>query len=206
MAANNLNRYNQNNIHVETEYENIILVDPNKVVDSQGNVSNRLVDHEDLVFYANLETKIIPRTKLAIGDSFDSPVLNTTIASFAGGDEDLNLNFLKPKNKKFFDTSWSDEYTGKGARQGKSLNQNGEYKVLQNGQTRFNSRVLNYEDTQTLGITSISVKISSAGVPTVDITMEDVRGRTLFEQGENSIYSLFFNLPYPTFSLSLNGY
>lgn len=206
MAVNNLNRYNQNNIHVETEYENIILVDPNKVVDSQGNVSNRLVDHENLVFYANLETKIIPRTKLAIGDSFDSPVLNTTIASFAGGDEDLNLNFLKPKNKKFFDTSWSDEYTGKGARQGKSLNQNGEYKVLQNGQTRFNSRVLNYEDTQTLGITSISVKISSAGVPTVDITMEDVRGRTLFEQGENSIYSVFFNLPYPTFYLTLKGY
>ena len=58
---------NQKSIYVETDYDNIILIDPNKiVVDSK--VRDRLVDHEDLVFYANLETRVIPRTKLAIGD------------------------------------------------------------------------------------------------------------------------------------------
>lgn len=39
------------NIYVENDYENIILVDPNKVVLPNGQVEERLVDHEDLVFY-----------------------------------------------------------------------------------------------------------------------------------------------------------
>ena len=83
-------------ILVEADYDNIILVDPNKVVIGQD-IVDRLVDHEDLVFYANLETFIIPRTKLAIGDDLNSPVMNTTIATVFGGDEDLKINFLKPK-------------------------------------------------------------------------------------------------------------
>ena len=56
-------------VYVETEYDNIIVVNPNEVYDSEDKAAPRLVDHEDLVYYANLETFIIPRTKLAIGDS-----------------------------------------------------------------------------------------------------------------------------------------
>ena len=43
------------NILVEFDYDNITLIDPNKIVDSEGKVSDRLVKHENLVFYANLE-------------------------------------------------------------------------------------------------------------------------------------------------------
>ena len=36
--------------------------------------------------------------------------------------------------------------------------------------------------------------------------MTDIQGRSLFEQGENSLYSAFFNFPYPLFYLTLKGY
>ena len=86
---------NQKSIYVETDYDNIILIDPNKIV-VNNEVKDRLVDHEDLVFYANLETKVIPRTKLAIGESFDSPVINSSIASLNGKSDGAKINFLQP--------------------------------------------------------------------------------------------------------------
>ena len=198
-------KFENKKVYVETDFNNIILVDPNKLEDSfypEG--KPRLVDHEDMVMYANLETKIIPRTKLAVGQSFD--VVNTTIASFAGGDESLNLNFLRPKGKNVFDTSWTDEFTGKDSRKGGGTNQKIEYSETVNGEKKIRTRIDKYEDTQTLGIKSISVKITPAGTPTVDIKMIDVGGKALFQQGDNSIYSVFFNLPYPAFYLTLKGY
>ena len=202
-------KFKAKTIHVEKDYNNIILIDPNKVDVGITNsnpegVEDRLVDHEDLVMYANLETKVIPRTKLANGDSFD--VINTTIASFASGSGDVDLNFLKPKNKSNFDTSWTDEMTGKGSRKGEGANQKIEYSVDKEGKPQIRSRIDNYEDTQTLGITSITVKITPAGTPTVDINMVDVGGKALFQQGDHSMYSIFFNLPYPSFYLTLKGY
>ena len=203
-----VDKYSNEDIYVETGYDNIILIDPNKVTSKKNADGDpRLVQQENLVYYANLETKIIPRTKLAIGEAFDSnPVVNTTIASFAGGDEDLNLSFLKPKGKTAFDTSWSDQITGKGSREGKALNQTSEYSVAFDGKTQYRRKVLNYEDTQMLGIKSINVTITPAGTPTVNMTLVDVQGRSLFEQGDNSMYSVFFNLPYPAFYLTLKGY
>jgi hypothetical protein len=70
----------------------------------------------------------------------------------------------------------------------------------------FRRSVRNYEDTQLLGIKSIRVAIKASGVPEVNIEMTDIQGRALFEQGENSIYSAFFNFPYPLFYLTLKGY
>ena len=211
MAVNDPTKFRQiynkeNKILVEADYDNIILIDPNKVVDADNNVKDRYVQQENLVFYANLETQIIPRTKLAIGDSFDNPVYNSQIASLSTFPEDLKLNFLRPKGKKAFDTSWSDEFTGRGVRQGQGINQNSEYQINQDGNTVFKQKVLNYEDTQTLGITSINVDVTPANVTNVTIEMEDIRGRALFEQGDNSLYSVFFNLPYPPFFLTLKGY
>jgi len=211
MAVNDPSKFRQiynqeNKILVEADYDNIILIDPNKVQTNSGEIKDRYIQQENLVMYANLETKIIPRTKLAIGDNFDNPVNNTSIASLSSGDEDLQINFLKPKGKTAFDTSWSDDFTGRGVRQGKGINQNAEYTTTKDGNLKFNRKVLNYEDTQTLGIKDIKVKISSIGIPSVDMTLVDVRGRTLFEQGENSVYSVFFNLPYPTFYLTLKGW
>ena len=55
------------NILVEFDYNNITIIDPNKVVDADKNVKERYVRQEDLVMYANLECNLLPRTKLAIG-------------------------------------------------------------------------------------------------------------------------------------------
>jgi hypothetical protein len=195
-----------NKIFVEKEYDNIILVNPNEVYDSNNKRAPRLVDHEDLVYYANLETFIIPRTKLAIGETFDSPVVNTTIATIFGGSDDLKINFLQPKGRTAFDTSWSDQLTGFESRLGIGANQKTEKVVTVDGKARFKNSVAKYEDTQMLGITSIRVNIKGTGVPEVNIEMTDVQGRALFEQGENSIYSAFFNFPYPLFYLTLKGY
>lgn len=209
--ADNLN---QKTIHVETDYDNIILIDPNKIVVDKK-IKDRLVDHEELVFYANLETKVIPRTKLATGGSFDSPVINSSIASMVGKSDGSKINFLQPidsdpKNangtKRYFDTSWSDQLTGAGAREGKGFNQIRETKQNKDGKTIFTRDVTNYNDTQTLGIKDITVDISGINSTTVKINLVDVQGRTLFEQGEKSIYSVFFNLPYPLFYLTLKGY
>ena len=51
------------------QFDNIVLVDPNKVLNSDGQQIERLVEHENLVMYANLEARIIPRTKLAVGEN-----------------------------------------------------------------------------------------------------------------------------------------
>ena len=193
-------------IFIETEYDNIVIVNPNEVYNSEGKNEERLVDHEDLVYYANLETFIIPRTKLAIGQSFTDPVVNTTIATIFGGEEDLKINFLKPRGKSDFDTSWSNQLTGEGSRQGVAINQNKEKVVNFEGRKTFERSVGKYEDTQLLGIKSIKVNIKGTGVPEVNIELVDIQGRSLFEQGENSLYSAFFNFPYPLFYLTLKGY
>ena len=208
---------NQKKIYIEADYDNIILIDPNKIV-VNDEVVDRLVDHEDLVFYVNLETKVVPRTKLAVGLDLDSDVVSTQIASLEGKkDFDPNkkgddINFLRPLGKKAFDTSWSDQVTGLGSRQGGGANQTKETEIQQkDGTTRYVRTVSNFEDTQMLGIESITIDITggkSGGmfVPTVKIKLVDVQGRTLFEQGENSLYSVFFNLPYPIFYLTVKGY
>ena len=193
------------NVFIETQYDNIVLINPNQIADSDGKPLPRLVDNEDMVYYANLETFIIPRTKLAIGESFDNSVINTTIASL-NSDPDLKINFLQPKGKKAFDTSWTDQLTGKDSRRGASSNQKFENLTTINGNQTYVNTVKNYEDTQLLGIKTIDVTIKPTGVPTVKIEMVDVQGKMLFEQGENSIYSVFFNFPYPLFYLTLKGY
>ena len=191
-------------IFIETEYDNIVVVNPNEVYDNLGNREARFVDQEDLVYYANLETFIIPRTKLAVGESFD--VQSTAIATLFQGEDDLKINFLKPKGKTAFDTSWSDQITGKDSRTFEGINQNTERVVETEGVQRFKKSVSGYEDTQLLGINDIRITIRGTGVPEVSISMTDIQGRSLFEQGENSLYSAFFNFPYPLFYLTLKGY
>ena len=57
-------------ILVENSYQNIVVVDPNKTVRSSNGqtvIEERLVDHENLIMYANLEVALLPRTKLNVG-------------------------------------------------------------------------------------------------------------------------------------------
>jgi len=191
------------NIYVEFDYNNIIIVDPNKTVDSQGNISERLVDHEDLVMYANLEAELLPRTKLALGSTTDN-IRTISIAK---------INFLAPTKDDYLSTNYYDELTGKGTRQGKGTNQTQtELIPPSNGDKAYTKLTALTDgkegtiDTGLLGITSIAVKTSSAFIPSVSIQLEDVQGRALFQLGENSPYAAFLHLPYPPFYLTMKGY
>ena len=94
MAGETIKADQSGNILVEFDYNNIILVDPNKVKDSQGRISERLVDHENMVMYANLEAELLPRTKLAVGATPDN-IRTISIAK---------INFLKPNNDQYLTT------------------------------------------------------------------------------------------------------
>jgi hypothetical protein len=198
---------NTDNILVEFDYDNITLIDPNKTIDPDGNVKDRLVRQEDLVFYANLECNVLPRTKLAVGNA-----LNDSQRTISVG----KINFLNPGNKKFMDTAWSDEITGKGSLQGEGVNQvklnapevqspsrSSDYYITQN---LLSNGKPGATDTGLLGMKDININIDSSFLPVIDITLEDVKGRALFEGGNNSPYAAFFQLPYPQFQLTIKGY
>ena len=127
------------NIFTDAAYNNIVLVDPNKTVDNKGVVSERLVDHENLIMYANLEAQILPRTKLVLGLQPDDTV-NTSMTI-------ARMNFLKPTKGDFISAGYYDELTGQGTLEGKGKNQMQEQqKVDQKGSayldrksTRLNS-------------------------------------------------------------------
>ena len=91
------------NIFVEFDYQNIIVVDPNKVVDQDGKVKDRLVNHEDLVMYANLECVLTPRTKLRVG--IEQNDLQTV--------EIAKVNFLSPGGKKYLNNDYIQSFIGK---------------------------------------------------------------------------------------------
>jgi hypothetical protein len=196
---------NNENILVEFDYNNITIVDPNKVIDSDGIVKERFVRQEDLVFYANLECKVLPRTKLAVGVANNDAIQTVAVAT---------INFLKQGDKDFLDNSYTDEITGKDTLKGEGDNQvNQTYVKNKNNpedsfirQTLLTGGKPGAKDNGFLGITSINVKQGLDFLPVISVTLEDVKGRALFEAGDNSPYAAFFNLPYPLFQLTLKGY
>lgn len=201
MAGNpNYRRFTASEKVAFTTYNNIVLVDPNTVVDAEGNARERLVQHENLVMYANLQANILPRTKLAVGENFDEKSDLIQVANF-GGTEDGKINFLKPQGKNYLDTSWTDQFTGQRQDDGAGINQS-QVTSFETGKRA----IRNSQDTQLLGITNIKINNNSSFIPVVDIEMVDIQGRTLFEQGENSPYSAFMQMPYPLFYLTVKGY
>lgn len=193
------------NILVEFDYDNITLIDPNKIIDNEGKVSDRLVKHENLVFYANLECNVLPRTKLALGSALNDSVRTVSVGK---------INFLNPGNKTFMDNRYTDEITGKGSVQGQGVNQP-KLNAVQNPnksddfyltQSTYSNGTPGAVDNGLLGITDVQVAIDTSFLPTVTVNLTDVKGRALFEGGNNSPYSAFFQLPYPMFYLTLKGY
>ena len=188
------------NILVDFDYQNVVLVDPNKTVNLDGTVQERQIHHENLVMYANLEAKMLPRTKLAVGANLLDAVQTTPIAS---------INFLRPGGKTNLTNDYLNELTGLNSVSGKGTNQPSKDNLQQQNKTNdfyVKQNTLNREDTGLLGIESIRVRNTRSMTPTVEITLIDTQGRALFEKGENSEYACFFNLPYPTFYLTLKGY
>ena len=200
--AGKLRADNNGDILVEFDYNNIIVVDPNKTINSQRQIQERLVDHESLVMYANLETDVLPRTKLAVGGSPEDRIRTISVAK---------MNFLKPTKDSFLGTGYYDELTGNNATNFKGANQMLERTVIPTDGTKPYTTVspANLKevfDNGLLGITQINVLTNSSFIPTVKMELEDVQGRALFQLGDNSPYASFFNLPYPPFYLTLKGY
>lgn len=188
----------QGDVHIIYDYQNVIYIDPNKIITNTGEVIDRAVIPENFVMYANLETKLIPRTKLLIGGDPKESIQNIKLAS---------INFLKPNTKDdYFTSSYYDEFTGKNSLEGRGTNQKSIDLVGEGEESYFLNGVENIEDNTLFGIKMIDIKTNSSFVPTVTITMEDIQGRALFSLGNDSPYSAFFNLPYPPFFLTIKGY
>jgi hypothetical protein len=200
--AGNLIADQNGDILVEFDYNNIIVVDPNKTIDAFGKIQDRLVDHDKLVMFANLEAEVLPRTKLAVGASPNDRIRIISVAK---------MNFLKPTKESYLGTGYYDELTGENSTKYKGQNQ-----LLQQGVQPKNGDkpytkiepldLNNIVDNGLLGITQINITTSTSFIPSVKIELEDVQGRALFQLGDNSPYSAFFNLPYPQFYLTLKGY
>jgi hypothetical protein len=200
--AGNIQADNNGDILVEFDYNNIIVVDPNKTIDSFGKINERLVDHENFVMYANLEAELLPRTKLAVGGAPNDRVKIISVAK---------INFLKPTKETYLGTGYYDEITGENTTEKKGEGQLLQKTVLPTDGSKayITQQPVNLNDIYDnglLGITQITVKTDSSFVPSVEIRLEDIQGRALFQLGDNSPYSAFFNLPYPQFYLTLKGY
>jgi hypothetical protein len=160
------------NIYVESNFDNIFVVDPNRVFNDQNLPEPRNVNQEDLVMYVNLECELVPRSRLVKGSDGNSGQLTQIAAG--------TVNYLNPNGNQELTTNWSE---------------------LQEGIP--NQNTLNRE---LLGIKRIIYKVGLSFVPEVTISLEDVKGRSLFEGGDDSAYSVFFNYPWPVFYLTLKGY
>ena len=201
MAGSNIQGDLSGHILPEFDYDNIILIDPNKTIDNTGRISERIVDHENLVMYANLEAQILPRTKLALGVQPNENV-NTSMTI-------ARINFLKPTKNNYIGTGYYDELTGKDALTTQFSNAKLEKTVTRGNKAYFVDTVLdqqNVTDNGLLGITSIICKLGTSFIPSVSMQLEDVQGKALFQLGDNSPYAAFFTLPYPQFYLTLKGY
>jgi len=188
----------QGDIRVIYDESNVIYIDPNKLITDTGEVVDRAVIPEDFVMYANLETKLIPRTKLLVGNYIENNIGLIQIG---------RLNFMKPNTgDDYFTSSYYDELTGDNSLINQGKNQKVIDVVDNNNNPYFINTAKNVEDNTLLGIKSIAIRTNSSFVPTVTIIMEDVQGRALFSLGNDSPYAAFFNLPYPPFYLTIKGY
>ena len=196
---------NAENILVEFDYQNISVIDPNKVIDDQGKVQERLIKQENLVYYVNLECNVTPRTKLAIGAPADDNIRTISVGK---------INFLNPGFDTFLKNTYTDEITGKNTLQGKGVNQKkiditrnpnkaGDFFV---NQTLLSDGQPGAVDNGLLGMVQVNISYGTDFLPVIDITLEDVKGRALFEGGNQSPYAAFFQFPYPLFHLTMKGY
>lgn len=63
-----------------------------------------------------------------------------------------------------------------------------------------------FDDYESLGIESIDIEFNTAYAPMIKIKFIDVRGNAILSQGNMSKYRMFFELPYPIFSLKVKGF
>lgn len=198
MAGNNIQ--SNDNIFVDFDCQNIVLVDPNKTQNLDGTVRERQLHHENLVMYANLEARVVPRTKLAVGAPINDAIQNVELAS---------INFLRPGGKSTLKNDYLEYITAQPVKNDKGTIQTASGQLnVQNKTNDFytSQNSPNSYSTGLLGIESIRVKNTRSATPTVEVVLIDTQGRALFEKGEQSEYAAFFNLPYPVFFLTMKGF
>jgi hypothetical protein len=74
-----------------------------------------------------------------------------------------------------------------------------------NATTSFDKNDQN-RDLETLGIENIHINFDTAYTPRITIKFVDIRGNAIFQQGNHSKYSAFFDMPYPIFELKVKGF
>jgi len=165
-------------IYIENNYNNIFIINPNKTYQTSDVIG------EDELTVGDRNLKQEDLVMYANLECNIQPRSRLLLGDDGAGENSLiatsKVNFLKPNDENFFTTNWTLDATN-----------------------TTDERVINSE---LLGITNITYTVNPAYVPTVNITLEDIRGRALFESGDNSPYSVFFNLPYPVFYLTIKGY
>lgn len=109
--------------------------------------------------------------------------------SFIGIDEGL-------KQRKIAEIKGKEVPFNRGTKYGSQFSLSTDYTDVSNNDN---------EGYETLGITNIDIDYNSSYMPIVNIDMVDVRGK-LFQKGNKSPYSEFFNFPYPLFELKVKGY
>jgi len=62
------------------------------------------------------------------------------------------------------------------------------------------------EELETLGIESIDIDFDTAFTPLIKIKFIDLRATSILGKGNESKYKMFFDLPYPIFSLTVKGH
>ena len=65
-------KLSKKDIYVQKEEGNLMVIDPNKIVDEKGNPVERYVPQEDLLYFVNLEANPVPRSVLDLGEDVNS--------------------------------------------------------------------------------------------------------------------------------------
>jgi hypothetical protein len=175
------------NILVRVDQQNIIHVDPNSILTQDGEIKSRLVDHENLITYVNLEADLVPRSIL-----FSENNQNTLLSIASGTFNMMRNQGDKNEFENNFDSDWTNVF------------------VPDSKETTNNGSTNNQKydpSAQTFGIQSMQISVKGASsIPQVSINFLDVRGKTLFESPANSPYKAFFHQPWPVFYLTVKGY
>jgi len=155
---------------------NTTVIDPNNVLGNTSLFNNIPVPLEDLTISVQLSVDKKSRTLLTQDKQ----------GSFAKTEEGVSIKFIE------------------GAQTGRDKN-------LTTNYTNLTTRLSDGNADEALGITSIDISFNSSYAPMIVIQFTDVRGSAIFQNesrtatGSNK-YSVFFQLPYPLYKLSIKGY
>ena len=203
--ADNISNKKGQTIHVQTEEGNLVVIDPNKTDSVDGVTSDRYVSQEDLIYFVNLEADVSPRSVLDLGAT-----INPNRKTVASG----TVNYLGPNNGKSMDTRWTEDFTQSTSNNNVDGPVNTKTVINESdtpnsvGYENYDYKLDNVYNTQLLGIKDVQIKTQPDNLKTsvITIRMVDIRGKALFEKGPASIYSTFFHLPYPIFTLTVKGF